>query len=279
MLRTCTQGRLVNLAVNKSKFAEVQINKRSWPSPQDYNESLQNPAINLAEPALKEGKPGLNNLGLPKAITGSFASVYYLDCPKQDFAVRCFLHNIADQKERYAKISEYLNKTNLPIMADFDYLDKGILVHGQWYPILKMDWVDGQNLIEYIGRNLDNAKVLEKLRLWLRQARKTLKDHGIAHGDLQHGNVLVGNDSVKLVDYDGMFVPALAGQASNELGHRNYQHPGRTKTDFGPHLDNFSAWLIDTCLYCIERDPRLWFTLKAGEDCLLFREKDLQDPY
>ncbi len=270
---------MVNLAVNKAKFAEVQINKRSWPSPQDYNEALQNPAINLADPLLKVGKAGLNKLGLPKAITGSFASVYYLDCPQQDFAVRCFLHNIADQKDRYAKISEYLNQIDLPIMADFDYLDKGVLAQGQWYPILKMDWVDGQNLIEYIGRNLDNAKVLEKLRLWLRQARKTLKEHGIAHGDLQHGNVLVTNDSIKLVDYDGMFVPALAGLPSNELGHRNYQHPGRTKTDFGPHLDNFSAWLIDTSLYCLERDPRLWFTLHAGEDCLLFREKDLQDPY
>lgn len=265
--------------MKKAKFAEVQTTKRSWPSPQDYNEALQNPAINLADPLLKVGTPGLNKLGLPKAITGAFASVYYLDCPQQDFAVRCFLHNIADQRERYAKISEYLNQLNLPIMADFDYLDKGVLTQSQWYPILKMDWVDGQNLIEYIGRNIDNASILEKLRQWLRQARKTLADNGIAHGDLQHGNVLVTNDAIKLVDYDGMFVPALAGLPSNELGHRNYQHPGRTKTDFGPYLDNFSAWLIDSCLYILQRDPRLWLTLRAGEDCLLFREKDLQDPY
>lgn len=275
----CTQASLVNLAVNKAKFAEVQTTKKSWPSPQDYNEALQNPAINLSDPLLKVGKPSLNKLGLPKAITGSFASVYYLDCPQQDFAVRCFLHNIADQKDRYAKISEYLNQIALPIMADFDYLDKGILAQSNWYPVLKMDWVDGQNLIEFIGRNLDNPPVLEKLRLWLRQARKTLKEHGIAHGDLQHGNVLVTNEAIKLVDYDGMYVPALAGLPSNELGHRNYQHPGRTRTNFGPYLDNFSAWLIDTCLFCLERDPRLWFNLHAGEDCLLFREKDLQDPY
>lgn len=265
--------------MNKAKLAEVQITKKSWPSPQDYNEALQNPTINLADPLLKVGKPALNKLGLPKAITGSFASVYYLDCPQQDFAVRCFLHNIADQKDRYAKISEYLNKIALPIMADFDYLDKGILAQSKWFPILKMDWVDGQNLIEYIGRNLDNPPVLEKLRQWLREARKTLKEHGIAHGDLQHGNVLVTNDKIKLVDYDGMYVPSLAGFPSNELGHRNYQHPGRTKADFGPYLDNFSAWLIDTCLYCLERDPRLWLTLHGGEDCLLFREADLKDPY
>ncbi len=278
MLETCTQGALVNLAVNKSEFAEVQVSK-SWPSPQDYNEAMQNPAMNLAVPELKNGKPGLNKLGLPKAISGSFASVYYLDCPKQDFAIRCFLHNIVNQRERYAKISEHLNQFSLAILADFEYVDKGILVDAIWYPILKMDWVDGQNLIEYIGRNLDNAKVLEQLRLWLRQACQTLKEHGIAHGDLQHGNVLVLNDSVKLVDYDGIFVPQLVGQVSNELGHRNYQHPGRTKEHFGPYLDNFSLWLIDTCLFVLERDPRVWLTLHAGEDCLLFRERDLHDPY
>jgi len=265
--------------VNKTKFAEVQATKRSWPSPQDYNEALQHPSVNFADPDLQIGKPQLNSFGLPKPITGSFASVYYMDCPERDYAVRCFLHNIADQKERYAKISEYLNKLNLPIMADFDYLDKGVLAHANWYPILRMDWVDGQNLIQFIGRNLDNPPILEKLRQWLRQAGNTLRENGIAHGDLQHGNVLVTNEQIKLVDYDGMFVPELNGSQSNELGHRNYQHPGRTKQHFGPYLDNFSAWLIDTSIYCLERDPTLWFTLKGGEDCLLFREKDLQDPY
>lgn len=264
--------------MNKIDLATQSV-KLSWPSPQDYNEALQHPAINLSDPLLKVGKPSLNKFGLPKAITGSFASVYYLDCPERDYAIRCFLHNIADQRDRYAKISEYLNQIALPIMADFDYVEKGILTQSNWYPVLKMDWVDGQNLIEYIGRNLDNPPVLEDVRQWLHQARKQLADNGIAHADLQHGNVLVTNDSIKLVDYDGMYVPSLMGCESNELGHRNYQHPGRTKSHFGPYLDNFSAWLIDTCLFCLERDPGLWFDLKGGEDCLLFREKDLQDPF
>ena len=40
-----------------------------------------------------------------------------------------------------------------------------------------------------------------------------LERHGIAHGDLQHGNLLVAADGTfRLVDYDGMYVPALRGE-------------------------------------------------------------------
>ncbi len=105
-----------------------------------------------------------------------------------------------------------------------------------------------------------------------------LRDAGIAHGDLQHGNILVNNLEFKLVDYDGMFVPPLSGRDSNEIGHRSYQHPGRTKANFGPYLDNFSAWLIYTCLVCTSVDSDLWWRLAGGDECLLFRQQDLLEP-
>ena len=98
---------------------------------------------------------------------------------------------------------------------------------------------------------------------------------GIAHGDLQHGNIKVeAGCRIILVDYDGMFVPSMQGFTSNELGHRNYQHPGRTKDHFGGYLDNFSAWSIYTSLYCLTLDPTLWRKLEAGDECLLFRQED-----
>ncbi len=36
--------------------------------------------------------------------------------------------------------------------------------------------------------------------------------HGLAHGDLQNGNALVDKTQLRLVDYDGMFVPAMGGR-------------------------------------------------------------------
>ena len=102
----------------------------------------------------------------------------------------------------------------------------------------------------------------------------------IAHGDLQHGNILIHNDEIILIDYDGMYVPGLNGMKSNELGHRNYQHPGRNEEHFGPYIDNFSAWVILISIAAVSVDASLWNSLGAGEgeESLLFRQKDFVSP-
>src|SRR2546430_4647189 len=60
----------------------------------------------------------------------------------------------------------------------------------------------------------------------------TLFRSQVAHGDLQHGNILVRGGSIQLVDYDGMWVPALKGRHATEIGHRAYQHPERSEQDY-----------------------------------------------
>src|SRR5690606_4423273 len=89
--------------------------------------------------------------------------------------------------------------------------------------------------------------------------------------------ILIVNHQFLLIDYDGMYVPTLDGWTSHELGHRNYQHPRRQETDFGPHIDNFSAWVIYLSLMALSVQPGLWHTLRAGDECLLFRQQDFQD--
>ena len=86
---------------------------------------------------------------------------------------------------------------------------------------------------------------------------------------LQHGNIMVNDGELYLVDYDGMFVPSMAGSSSNELGHRNYQHPRRSAETFGPHLDNFSAWVIYISLQAMVKDEWIYERLGSGDDCLL----------
>ncbi|HZI38042.1 MAG TPA: hypothetical protein VFF24_07030, partial [Acidimicrobiia bacterium] len=106
-----------------------------------------------------------------------------------------------------------------------------------------------------------------------------LRGAGIAHGDLQHGNILVapGGD-LRLVDYDGMWVPELDGLPGNELGHRNYAHPRRTRDDFGPAMDAFPSWVVYASLAALSIDPLLWGRLDGGDECLLFRAADFADP-
>jgi hypothetical protein len=141
-----------------------------------------------------------------------------------------------------------------------------------------MEWVEGEPLIPYVERNLSNSGVLLSLAARWLEMTKALGQLSIAHGDLQHGNVLVLNGDLKLVDYDGMYVPDLAGKGSHELGQRNYQHPMRTEFDYGPSLDNFSSWVIYISLVILALQPQLWQQFRGGDECLLFRKEDFESP-
>jgi hypothetical protein len=252
---------------------------KSWPTPQDYNEALQNPAVVFKDEELRKCIPEADVLGLPRPTSGAFASVYKVTSGNRTFAVRCFLRNIHDQKERYAKISEFIGSDKLPYTVTFEYQEEGIRIGNTWYPIVKMDWVEGATLEAYVARNAFNPKVLERLLKAFRQMCLDLRDAGIAHGDLQHGNVLVLNDGqLRLVDYDGMFVPSMKGWQSNELGHRNYQHPNRGPEHFGPELDTFSAWIIYASIQATLLKPSIFSELGGGDDCLLFHRQDFDHP-
>jgi len=154
----------------------------------------------------------------------------------------------------------------------------GIRIGRQWYPIVKMEWAEGIPLITWVERNLNNPSALSSFLKSFVSMLAAMQQASIAHGDLQHGNILVVNSSPILVDYDGMYVPALNGKASSEVGQPNYQNPRRGARDFGPYLDNFSGWVIAVALLAITVDPKLWLTFKGGDDCLLFRKSDFEQP-
>lgn len=258
---------------------QTKIKVVSWPTPQDYNEAVQNLEHSMLDPELRSGAPELNALGLPKPNSGSFASVYKISVGTNDWALRCFLHNRPDQYERYKILQAFLGSVQpLDCLVSFNYLENGINVNGRVVPVLKMKWADGVQLTEYIQANLNSAEHLSALRDAFKMHIQSLNSCGIAHGDLQHGNILVLEDKLKFVDYDGMYVPPLENAASLELGHRNFQHPKRTGAHFGAWLDNFPSWVIYCSLTCLIYDANLWNKFEAGDECLLFRAEDYAQP-
>src|SRR5947207_11804893 len=114
----------------------------AWPLSQEYNEAIQSPASSFADAELKQGEPKVNAIGLPMPRSGNFADVYEFNCPetKRKWAIKCFTREVQGLRERYSEISAYLQQAKLPFMVDFNYLDRGIKVQGNWYPILKMHW-------------------------------------------------------------------------------------------------------------------------------------------
>jgi hypothetical protein len=250
-----------------------------WPSMTDYQEALQSPALAFTSSELRLGAPVENKLGLPRPICGTFASVYELVNGQRRWAVKCFLRNTPDLHERYAKISDHLRKyRRLRYFVTFEYQEKAIRVRGELFPIVKMEWVGGYQLNTFIEQNLSRPRVLAKLRRRWDKLVARLRAARIAHGDLQHGNVVVRpNVDIRLIDYDGMWVPALEGEQSNETGHQDYQNPRRTHRDFHSSIDEFSSAVIQIAISALRREPSLWDKYNNGDN-LLFRRRDFVDP-
>ncbi|MBX9685361.1 MAG: hypothetical protein K2X27_01590 [Candidatus Obscuribacterales bacterium] len=251
---------------------------QNWPSPQDYNEAIQNPAICFADPELKGGEVELDAIGLPRPISGSFASVYKMRCAARNIAVRCFLQEGDQQQERYEAISNYFLHQGFKFAVPFVFIRQGIKIGADWYPILKMEWVEGITLDQFVRNEAGNPAALLWLAEELRQLVEDMQARRIAHGDLQHANLIVHGQSLLLVDYDGVYVPQLKGMSSAELGHRNYQHPRRQSADFDTELDNFSIWVIYVSLRILAADPGLIKCADEDFESLLFCRDDFVNP-
>ncbi|MGH8545126.1 MAG: hypothetical protein ACREX3_16170 [Gammaproteobacteria bacterium] len=219
---------------------------------------------------------------MPKPASGANAVVYKGIKPggffsfTKTWAIRCFLRPISDHAERYEAISRHLRKVRLRYDVDFQFLKQGIQIGSTWFPIVKMQWAEGDLLHSHIEKQLRFPWVLATLRAqWVTLVRD-LEAARVAHGDLQHGNILVRGGSFQLVDYDGMWVPALKGRHATETGHRAYQHPERSEQDYGQEIDRFSALVIYLSLAALEQDATLWERFHTGDNLIFVREDFLQ---
>ncbi len=254
----------------------------AWPDLTEYHEAVQHPQKAFADPGLKAVTLELDRFGMPKPATGGNAVVYKAKEPggflsfKKAWAIRCFLRPISDHAERYEAISKHLRKVRLPYDVNFQFLKQGIQIRSSWFPIVKMQWADGDLMHSHIEKHLRYPASLAALReKWVTLVRH-LEAAQVAHGDLQHGNILVRGGSIQLVDYDGMWVPALKGRSATETGHRAYQHPERSGQDYGQEIDRFSALVIYLSLAALERDATLWERFHTGDNLIFVREDFLQ---
>src|SRR5438105_8931033 len=249
----------------------------TWPDLTEHHEALQYPQRSLGDPGLQKAQIEKDRFGMPKPATGGNAVAYKATEGQNVWAVRCFLRPISDHAERYAAISKHLQKNGAAHCTKFFYLADGLRIKGTTFPIVKMAWVQGPNLDRYVESVLDQPKELAALREKFRALVTDIEGGNFAHGDMQHGNIIVSGRDLLLIDYDGMWVPALIGRPATEIGHRAYQHPKRGMTDYGPYLDRFSALVIYLSLLALEVDRKLWDQYCTGDNLLFVRE-DFNEP-
>ena len=251
----------------------------AYPSPDLYNDAIQAPHLAFSDPVLQQASVIRNERGLPQAFGGGFVVTYALSQGRRRYAVRCFHREAPDLEQRYDRIGKALAPLARPgsPFVSFEFQPDGIRVRGAVYPLVKMDWVEGTPLGLWLERNYRRKSALNTLLTRLRALERQLREAGLAHGDLQNGNLLVQERGLKLIDYDGMFVPGLTLGQGTEVGHRHFQHPLRTGAHFGPEMDRFSFILLDLSLRALIREPGLFPRYANGEN-VLFCASDFLDP-
>ena len=201
-----------------------------WPNGIDYTQAIGFfPDISMLDPTLKGGNPqrGSNNYLI--FYSGEFAIVFPIKVASSTFALRCWIKDIGDAETRYREISNYLKQCGLPYFVDFAYIPEGILVNDIKYPIMRMEWAEGETLCDFIKQNFQDAWCLKTAAAAFQEMVETLHTHQISHGHLQDGHLLLKRNGseveFKLIDYDSLFVPALRGQPDNIVGLPEYQPP------------------------------------------------------
>ena len=259
---------------------------RIWPLSSAYAQALQNIEYSISKKYqdLRQGKLDLNpNVKRPSFIFGSgnFGTVFRMNFDGKKSALKCFTRAASDLAERYFYISWYLSQVKLPFLMNFRYYTEAVRTlqkPNEYFPVLLMDWSEGMPLNTFISINLKNTKIMTSLaNNFLRASIEMQKVH-VSHGDLSGDNILVTPDgNIRLIDYDGFYVPPLKGKKSNEKGHENFQHPSRGD-EFNERIDNFSVLVIYLSILAVSVNPKLWEYNGGDQDRLLFKTSDFTSP-
>ena len=243
--------------------------------------SVENQSVLILDEHAKNGIFKRDARGRLIAYTGGFSVVFpYETVNKEKWAFRCWHSDVNNTQRRYEIISETIQKTKLDFLCDFEYIEKGINVEGKVYQTTRMRWIDGITIKDYICKNRNSKHLLTELADKFLGMTRTLHNLSLAHGDLQHGNILVDkNHRLYLVDYDSFYCPELQGEADNVTGLPDYQHPARiSNKSVSEKLDYFSELIIYLSILAIAENPTLIDKYKVADaDRLLFAKEDFAD--
>ena len=253
-----------------------------YPLISEYVKAIQDAGDNLEQ--LAHLTPVLDDHGEPYRSSGAFAVVFKMQDKSTGkyYALKCFTEEQEGRADAYRQIADELDMVDSPYITSVKYMEKELFVDSQCeeneFPVLLMDWVDGETMEAYIAANYHNQSAMSMLCYRFGKMAAWLRSQSFAHGDVKPDNIIIRPDgSLSLVDYDGMFVPTMKGCKSPTIGTKNFCHPLRTMDDFDETIDDFSLASIALSLKAISMNSTLLDTYGAS-DRLLFSEKDYRTP-
>ena len=253
-----------------------------YPLISEYVRAIQDASSNLDK--LAHLVPVQDDHGEPYRSSGAFAVVFKMKDEQTGkcYALKCFTEEQEGRAEAYRQIADELEFVDSSYITSVKYLDKEIFVDSSCeedkFPVLLMDWIDGETMESYIAENYQDNYTMAMLCYRFCKMAAWLRSQPFAHGDIKPDNIMVRPDgSLTLVDYDGMFVPAMKGQKSPTIGTKDFSHPLRTVDDFDETIDDFALASIALSLKAISMNSKLLDTYGAS-DRLLFLENDYHNP-
>ncbi len=253
-----------------------------YPLISEYVKAIQDAGDNLDKLAYLS--PVLDDHGEPYRSSGAFAVVFKMldKSTGKYYALKCFTEEQEGRADAYRQIADELGMVDSLYITSVKYMEKELFVDSQCeeneFPVLLMDWVDGETMEVYIAANYHNQSAMSMLCYRFGKMAAWLRTQSFAHGNINPDNIIVRPDgSLTLVDYDGMFVPSMKGYKSPTIGIKNFCHPLRTLDDFDETIDDFSLASIALSLKAISMNPKLLDTYGAS-DRLLFSENDCRNP-
>ena len=252
-----------------------------YPLISEYVRAIQDASNNLDE--LAHLVPVQDDHGEPYRSSGAFAVVFKMKDEQTEkcYALKCFTEEQEGRAEAYRQIADELEFVDSSYITSVKYLDKEIFVDSSCeedeFPVLLMDWIDGETMESYIAENYQDNYAMAMLCYRFCKMAAWLRSQPFAHGDIKPDNIMVRPDgTLTLVDYDGMFVPAMKGQKSPTIGTKDFSHPLRTVDDFDETIDDFALASIALSLKAISLKPSLLDEYGAA-DRLLFSAADYRD--
>lgn len=252
-----------------------------YPLISEYLAAIQDAHDNLDK--LNHLVPVLDKHDEPYRSSGAFAVVFKMKDEQTGkcYALKCFTEEQEGRAEAYRQIAEELEFVDSPYITSVKYLEKELFVDSNCeddeFPVLLMDWIEGETMETFIAENYTDSYEMSMLCYRFCKMAAWLRSQSFAHGDIKPDNIIVRPDgTLTLVDYDGMFVPAMKGQKSPTIGTKDFSHPLRTIDDFDETIDDFSLASIALSLKAISLDSSLLQSYGAS-DRLLFSATDYLD--
>ena len=253
-----------------------------YPLISEYVKAIQDAGDNLDK--LSYLTPVLDDHGEPYRSSGAFAVVFKMQDKSTGkyYALKCFTEEQEGRADAYRQIADELDLLDSPYITSVKYMEKELFVDSQCeedeFPVLLMDWVDGETMEAYIAANYHNQSAMSLLCYRFGKMAAWLRSQSFAHGDVKPDNIIIRPDgSLSLVDYDGMFVSSMKGCKSPTIGTKDFSHPLRTVDDFDETIDDFSLASIALSLKAISMKSTL-LDIYGASDRLLFSENDYRNP-